>query len=86
VSSSPEPSATRGYWSSTGIFIGYLTTRFHMPPLVLAFWRDLIVAGVLFGVLALVARPLLHLGRRHVLFFVLYGWCWFTVRRFSRRW
>ncbi|MBE9507845.1 MAG: hypothetical protein IMY86_07320, partial [Chloroflexi bacterium] len=46
MSSSPEPSATRGYlialigtaiWSSTGIFIGYLTTRFHMPPLVLAF-------------------------------------------------
>ena len=29
-------------WSSTAVFIGYLTTRFHMPPLVLAFWRDLI--------------------------------------------
>jgi drug/metabolite transporter (DMT)-like permease len=82
MNSLSRPSPTRGYliafvatvaWSSTGIFIGYLTTRFHIPPLVLAFWRDLIVAGVLFGVLALVARPLLHLGRRHVLFFVLYG-------------
>lgn len=82
MNSLSRPSPTRGYliafvatvaWSSTGIFIGYLTTRFHIPPLVLAFWRDLIVAGVLFGVLALVARPLLHLGRRNVLFFVLYG-------------
>jgi drug/metabolite transporter (DMT)-like permease len=81
----PRPSrlsSTRGYliafaatalWSTTAIFIGYLTTRFHMPPLVLAFWRNLIVAGTLFGALALVARPLLHLGRQHLLFFVLYG-------------
>jgi len=77
-----RPSQTRGYliafaataiWSTTAIFIGYLTTRFHMPPLPLAFWRDFIVAGTLFGVIALVARPLLHLGRQNVLFFVLYG-------------
>jgi len=82
MNSLSRPSPTRGYliafvatvtWSSTGIFIGYLTTRFHMPPLVLGFWRVLIEAGVLFGVLALVARPQLHLGRRNVLFFVLYG-------------
>jgi len=73
---------TRGYlialattitWSTTGIFISYLTTRFHLPPLVLAFWRELIVAGTLSGALALVARPLLRLGRQHLLFFVLYG-------------
>jgi len=77
-----RPSQARGYlivfaataiWSTTAIFIGYLTTRFRMPPLPLAFWRDFIVAGTLFGVIALVARPLLHLGRQNVLFFVLYG-------------
>jgi len=82
MSSSPDPSATRGYviaivatatWSTMGIFISYLTTRFHMPPLVLAFWRDLIVVGVLFGAIMLAARPLLRLGRRNVPLFILYG-------------
>jgi len=82
-----KPPSTRGYliafaataiWSTTAIFMGYLTTRFHMPPLVLAFWRDLIVAGTLFGVIALAARPLLHLGRQNVLFFALYG-CVFSI-------
>ncbi|MBL7066220.1 MAG: EamA family transporter [Anaerolineae bacterium] len=70
-------------WSSTAIFIGYLTTRFRMPPLVLAFWRDLIVAGALLGVIGLVARPLLRLGRRNVSFFVLYG---FVLAMFNALW
>ena len=87
-----RPSPTRGYliafvatalWSTTAIFIGYLTTRFHMPPLALAFWRDLIVAGALFAALALVARPLLHLERQHLLFFVLYG---FVLSVFNGLW
>jgi len=77
-----QPSSTRGYaiasvgtaiWSTTAIFIGYLTDRFLMPPLVLAFWRDLFVSGALFGVFALAARPLLRLGRKDLPFFVLYG-------------
>jgi drug/metabolite transporter (DMT)-like permease len=80
--STHRPSSTRGYlialiatvlWSTTSIFIGYLNKRFSMPPLALAFWRDLIVAGTLLGSLAVVARPLLRLERRHILFFVLYG-------------
>jgi len=87
-----QSSPTRGYlvafvgtaiWSTTAIFIGYLTTRFHMPPLVLAFWRDLIVAGTLFVVFALVARPLLRLERRDALFFVLYG---FILAVFNALW
>jgi len=77
-----QPSSTRGYatafvgtaiWSTTAIFIGYLTDRFHMPPLALAFWRDLFVSGALFGAFALAARPLLRLGRKDLPFFVLYG-------------
>jgi len=60
-------------WSTTAVLIGYLTTRFHMPPLVLAFWRDLFAASAVFASLAILARPLLRLGRRNVLFFVLYG-------------
>jgi drug/metabolite transporter (DMT)-like permease len=79
---SSQPSSTRGYaiafigtaiWSTTAIFIGYLTNRFHMPPLVLAFWRDLFVSGALFGAFALAARPLLRLGRKDLAFFLLYG-------------
>jgi drug/metabolite transporter (DMT)-like permease len=85
-------SSARGYlivfvataiWSLAAIFIRYLTTRFHMPPLVLAFWRDLLVASVLFVVLAVVARPLLRLERRHVPFFVLYG---FVLAVFNGLW
>jgi len=79
---SVQPSSRRGYviafvgtaiWSTTAIFIGYLTNRFHMPPLALAFWRDLFVSGALCGVLALAARPLLRLERRDLVFFILYG-------------
>ncbi len=70
-------------WSTTGIFISYLTTRFLLPPLTLAFWRELFVAGTLFGALALVARPLLRPGRQHLLFLVLYG---FVLSVFNGLW
>jgi len=89
---SSEPSLTRGYfiavvataiWSTTAIFIGYMNARFHMPPLALSFWRDFIVAIALFIVLGLVARPLVRVERRHVLFFVLYG---FVLAAFNGLW
>jgi len=44
-----------------------------MPPLALAFWRDLIVAGALVGALALTSPPLLRLGRSRLRFLILYG-------------
>lgn len=62
-----------GLWSASAVFISYLTTRFRMPPLVLAFWRDFLVACAIAGVLALLARRQLHLGREHLPFFILYG-------------
>jgi drug/metabolite transporter (DMT)-like permease len=61
------------FWSTSAVFISYLTTRFRMPPLVLAFWRDVLVACSLAVALALVGRGQLHLERRHVPFFVFYG-------------
>ena len=70
-------------WSTTAILISYLTARFGMPPLALAFWRDLLVAAALFVVLALVARPLLRLERRNLPLFVLYG---FVFAVFSALW
>ena len=33
------------FWSTTGVFIRYLTETYHLPPLVLAFWRDLFVCA-----------------------------------------
>ncbi|HET90025.1 MAG TPA: hypothetical protein ENN99_04680 [Chloroflexi bacterium] len=79
---SPSSLSARGYliafiatavWSTAAILIGYLTTRFQMPPLALAFWRDLIVAVALGGALAVGARPLLRLERRDLPFSVVYG-------------
>ena len=87
-----SPSPTRGYlitfvataiWSTTAIFVRYLSTRYQMPPLVLAFWRALILSGALFGVMAVVAPRLLHLGRQHVPFLVAYG---FSLAVLSALW
>ena len=55
---------TRGYlicitgtvlWSSTAIFIRYLTETYAIPALVLAFWRDLTLALTL-GLFFLIFR------------------------------
>ena len=87
-----QMSTTRGYvialtataiWSTTAIFIGYLTTRFKIPPLVLAFWRDLFVAMMLFAVIGVVARPLLRMDRQHHKFFLLFG---FILAVFNSLW
>jgi len=75
-------SLTRGYliclsatvlWSSTGIFIRYLTETYRLPPLVLAFWRDLILAASLFVTLRVISPPRLHVERRHLRFLFFYG-------------
>jgi drug/metabolite transporter (DMT)-like permease len=70
-------------WSASAVFISYLTTRFDMPPLVLAFWRDILVTCSLAAALALFARQLFHLERRHLPFFVLYG---FVLAIFNSLW
>jgi drug/metabolite transporter (DMT)-like permease len=75
-------SLTRGYlicigatflWSSTGIFIRYLTEAYRLPPLVLAFWRDLIVAVFLFVALRVISPRRLGVERRHLRFLFFYG-------------
>ena len=87
-----ERSSLRGYaiallgtgiWSASAVFISYLTTRFRMPPLVLAFWRDFLVTCTLAVALLLFARRRLSLQRRHVPFFVLYG---FLLAIFNSLW
>lgn len=60
-------------WSSTGVLIRYLTNVMMMPPIVLAFWRDLIVCLALILALTVFSRKLLRVGRKYLLFLCLYG-------------
>jgi drug/metabolite transporter (DMT)-like permease len=70
-------------WSTTAILIRHLTEHYRMPPLLLAFWRDLLVAATLILVLSLIQARLLHLPRRQVGFFILYG---IVMMVFSAAW
>jgi drug/metabolite transporter (DMT)-like permease len=77
-----NPNLTKGYiiafvataiWSTTAIFIRYLNVNYQLPPLVLAFWRDLF-AGIALALVSLVFRPRsLAPGKKHTLFFLVYG-------------
>ncbi len=90
----PRSSFTRGLliclagttvWSTTAIFIAHLSNHYRLPPLVLAFWRDLFVAlGLALG-LALLRPPLLRVPepRRNLMFFAAYG---FTLAVFNALW
>jgi DME family drug/metabolite transporter len=88
----PISRLTKGYliavtgtiiWSTTAIFIRYLTETYHLPPLVLAFWRDLTVCIALCGVFAIFKRVLLRVDRRHLKFLLLYG---FMLSIFNSLW
>jgi drug/metabolite transporter (DMT)-like permease len=59
--------------STTAIFIRYLTQTYHLPPLVLAFWRDGFVILTLLPVLGLLRPRLLRIQRPSLLYLVMYG-------------
>lgn len=61
------------FWSFTAIFIRYLTVNFALPPLVLAFWRDLFVFLILGSILLLFAPSHLRLPKGQIGFLVVYG-------------
>jgi drug/metabolite transporter (DMT)-like permease len=78
----PVSGLTRGYliclagttiWSTVAIFISYLTNTYNIPALVLAFWRDAMMAGTLAIIFALFTPRLLRLERRHIRFMLVYG-------------
>ena len=82
TSTSSSSNLTRGYTialvsavilSTTAIFIRHLTQTYHLPPLVLAFWRDGFVAVTLLPVLGLLRPRLLQVKRQHLLYLVSYG-------------
>jgi drug/metabolite transporter (DMT)-like permease len=73
---------TRGYTialvsaavlSTTAIFIRHLTQTYHIPPLVLAFWRDVFVALTLVPALAWLAPRLLRVPHQHLRYLLGYG-------------
>src|SRR5512133_1388432 len=73
---------TRGYaialasaaiLSTTAIFIRYLTQTYHIPPLVLAFWREVFVALTLLPILWLVRGGLLRVPRSQLKYLLIYG-------------
>lgn len=79
---SDRSSLTRGYLialvsaailSTTAIFIRHLTQAYHMPALVLAFWREVFVVLTLLLALGLLRPRLLRLERRHLRYLVVYG-------------
>lgn len=71
-------------WSSTAVFIRYLTTTYAMPALVLAFWRDFIVGVVLFIVIKITnTGQILRIDKKHTSFLILYG---FVLSLFNTLW
>jgi len=79
---STQSNLTRGYTaalasaailSTTAIFIRYLTLTYHMPPLVLAFWRAGLVVLTLLPLLALLWPSLLYVKRQHLFYLGGYG-------------
>ena len=70
-------------WSTTGVLIRYLTENYHLPSLVLAFWRDLFVALALGIVIGLVSPSRLQVERKNIRFFILYG---FILAVFNSLW
>lgn len=61
------------FWSTTAIFIRHLTLNYQLPPLVLAFWRDLFVTLALVFILAVFRPAWLRIDRRRLVFLALYG-------------
>ncbi len=73
---------TRGYTAAlasaavlafTAIFIRHLTQTCHIPALVLALWREVLLTLTLLAVLALLRPGLLRIDRRHLPYLASYG-------------
>lgn len=77
-----KPAISRGYaiaifgiavWSTTAVFIGYLTTHYDFPPFLLAAWRDAIAGITVWLVLRAFRPDLLYLPRSQWRFVIGYG-------------
>ena len=72
-----------GILATTAIFIRYLTQTYQLPALVLAFWRDGLVALTLLLILRWLKPNLLRIERRHLGYLVGYG---FVLAIFNSSW
>jgi len=61
------------FLATTAILIRYLTLNYHIPAMVLAFWRDVFVALTLFPILALLRPYLLRLDKSSLRFLTVFG-------------
>jgi drug/metabolite transporter (DMT)-like permease len=61
------------FLSMTGILIRYLTQTFHMPTLVLASLRDLMVPLTLLPFLLVLSPALIRVNREHLRYLMFYG-------------
>ncbi|MEE4195106.1 MAG: DMT family transporter [Anaerolineae bacterium] len=57
----------------TGIFIRYVSVNFHLPALILAFWRDLLVVVSLLPVLLVINPGLVRLEQKHFPFLIVFS-------------
>jgi drug/metabolite transporter (DMT)-like permease len=89
---STHSSLSRGYTialiaaailSTTAIFIRFLTTTYHIPALVLAFWRDVFVVVTLVVIFAIRQPRMLRVDRHFLPFLVAYG---FVLSMFNSLW
>jgi DME family drug/metabolite transporter len=60
-------------WSTTGVLISYLLTSFEISPLLLAFWRNLLVCLALALVFLMVQRSAFRIRVSEVRFYAFYG-------------
>jgi drug/metabolite transporter (DMT)-like permease len=60
-------------WSTTAIFIRYLTVTYQLPAMVLAFWRDGFVASGLALAFLFFRKELFRVDRKHIRFLLIYG-------------
>jgi drug/metabolite transporter (DMT)-like permease len=90
--SSKQSHTTRGYLtafaaaiilSTTAIFISHLSVTYKLPALVLAFWRELIVAVTLLIVLVVSRRVSLKVSRQNLVYLLEYG---FVLWVFNALW
>lgn len=71
------------FLSTTAIFIRYLSLEYAMPPLILAFWRDLFAFVTMLPILTIIGNKLIYPGKKNILFLVAYG---FLLAVFNVMW
>jgi len=59
--------------STTAVLIRHLSLAYHLPALIMAFWRDLFVVATLVPVFACFRPDLLRVARRHLPYLAAYG-------------